>query len=89
MNIDWLAITPQSGKAGTNPISFQLISENDSFEDKAIRVRAVCGNARSEKTIVLIKGIVTEFAITKKRPKRPCLPGVLSVKSCILFFRVG
>lgn len=53
MNIDWLAITPQSGKAGTNPISFQLISENDSFEDKTIRIRAVCGNARSEKTIVL------------------------------------
>lgn len=53
MNIDWLAITPQSGKAGTNPISFQLVSENESFEDKTIRVRAVCGNARSEKTIIL------------------------------------
>lgn len=53
MNIDWLTITPQSGKAGTNPISFQLVSENDSFEDKTIRIRAVCGNAKSEKTIVL------------------------------------
>ena len=69
MNIDWLAITPQSGKAGTNPISFQLISENDSFEDKTIRVRAVCGNARSEKTIVLKGktypiGTVFNFAYT-------------------------
>ena len=53
MNIDWLSITPQSGQAGTNPISFQLVSENESFEDKTIRVRAVCGNARSEKTIIL------------------------------------
>lgn len=69
MNIDWLAITPQSGIAGTNPISFQLISENDSFEDKTIRVRAVCGNARSEKTIVLKGksypvGTVFNFAYT-------------------------
>ena len=69
MNIDWLAITPQSGKAGTNPISFQLISENDSFEDKTIRVRAVCGNAKSEKTIILKGksypvGTVFNFAYT-------------------------
>lgn len=69
MNIDWLSITPQSGQAGTNPISFQLISENDSFEDKTIRVRAVCGNARSEKTIVLKGksypvGTVFNFAYT-------------------------
>lgn len=69
MNIDWLAISPQSGKAGTNPISFQLISENDSFEDKTIRVRAVCGNARSEKTIILKGktypvGTVFNFAYT-------------------------
>lgn len=53
MNIDWLSITPQSGQAGTNPISFQLVSENESFEDKTIRVRAVCGSSRSEKTIIL------------------------------------
>lgn len=69
MNIDWLAISPQSGKAGTNAISFQLISENDSFEDKTIRVRAVCGNAKSEKTIVLKGktypiGTVFNFAYT-------------------------
>lgn len=69
MNIDWLAITPQSGKAGTNPISFQLVSENDSFEDKTIRIRAVCGNAKSEKTIVLKGktypvGTVFNFAYT-------------------------
>jgi len=69
MNIDWLAITPQSGKAGTNPISFQLISENDSFEDKTVRVRAVCGNAKSEKTIILKGksypvGTVFNFAYT-------------------------
>lgn len=86
MNIDWLAITPQSGKAGTNPISFQLISENDSFEDKAIRVRAVCGNARSEKTIVLkgksypigtvfnfaYTGSVQEITLPKGRYKLQC-----------------
>ena len=69
MNIDWLSISPQSGKAGTNPISFQLVSENDSFEDKTIRVRAVCGNARSEKTIILKGktypvGTVFNFAYT-------------------------
>lgn len=69
MNIDWLSITPQSGQAGTNPISFQLVSENESFEDKTIRVRAVCGNARSEKTIVLKGktypiGTVFNFAYT-------------------------
>lgn len=69
MNIDWLAILPQSGKAGTNPISFQLISENDSFEDKTIRIRAICGNAKSEKTIVLKGktypiGTVFNFAYT-------------------------
>lgn len=86
MNIDWLAITPQSGKAGTNPISFQLISENDSFEDKTIRVRAVCGNARSEKTIVLkgktypagtvfnfaYTGSVQEITLPKGRYKLQC-----------------
>lgn len=69
MNIDWLAISPQSGKAGTNPISFQLVSENDSFEDKTIRIRAICGNARSEKTIILKGktypvGTVFDFAYT-------------------------
>lgn len=86
MNIDWLVITPQSGKAGTNPISFQLISENDSFEDKTIRVRAVCGNARSEKTIVLkgksypvgtvfnfaYTGSVQEITLPKGRYKLQC-----------------
>lgn len=86
MNIDWLAITPQSGKAGTNPISFQLISENDSFEDKTIRVRAVCGNARSDKTIVLkgksypvgtvfdfaYSGSVQEITLPKGRYKLQC-----------------
>lgn len=86
MNIDWLAITPQSGIAGTNPISFQLISENDSFEDKTIRVRAVCGNARSEKTIVLkgksypvgtvfnfaYTGSVQEITLPKGRYKLQC-----------------
>ena len=54
MNVDWISITPQSGKAGTAlPISFQLIAENDSFEDKTIRVRAVCGNKSAIKTITL------------------------------------
>lgn len=86
MNIDWLAITPQSGKAGTNPISFQLISENDSFEDKTIRVRAVCGNAKSEKTIILkgksypvgtvfnfaYTGSVQEITLPKGRYKLQC-----------------
>lgn len=86
MNIDWLAITPQSGQAGTNPISFQLISENDSFEDKTIRVRAVCGNARSKKTIVLkgksypvgtvfnfaYTGSVQEITLPKGRYKLQC-----------------
>ena len=69
MNIDWLAISPQSGKSGKNPISFQLISENDSFEDKTIRIRAVCGNAKTEKTIILKGktypvGTVFNFAYT-------------------------
>lgn len=86
MNIDWLAITPQSGKAGTNLISFQLISENDSFEDKTIRVRAVCGNAKSEKTIILkgksypvgtvfnfaYTGSVQEITLPKGRYKLQC-----------------
>lgn len=86
MNIDWLAITPQSGKAGTNPISFQLISENDSFEDKTIRIRAICGNARSEKTIILkgktypigtvfnfaYTGSVQEITLPKGRYKLQC-----------------
>lgn len=86
MNIDWLAITPQSGKAGTNPISFQLISENDSFEDKTIRIRAICGNAKSEKTIVLkgktypigtvfnfaYTGSVQEITLPKGRYKLQC-----------------
>lgn len=53
MNIDWISISPQSGKAGTSPVSFQLIAENDSFTDKTIRVRAVCGNDEAVKTIVL------------------------------------
>ena len=54
MNVDWISITPQSGKAGTAlPISFQLIAENDSFEDKTIKVRAVCGNKSAIKTITL------------------------------------
>lgn len=54
MNVDWISITPQSGKAGTSlPISFQLIAENDSFEDKTIKVRAVCGNKSAIKTITL------------------------------------
>ncbi|WP_277122521.1 glycine rich domain-containing protein [Bacteroides ndongoniae] len=86
MNIDWLAITPQSGQAGTNPISFQLVSENESFEDKTIRIRAVCGNARSEKTIVLkgksypvgtvfnfaYTGSVQEITLPKGRYKLQC-----------------
>ena len=86
MNIDWLAITPQSGKAGTNPISFQLISENDSFEDKTIRIRAICGNSKSEKTIVLkgktypigtvfnfaYTGSVQEITLPKGRYKLQC-----------------
>ena len=86
MNIDWLAILPQSGKAGTNPIRFQLISENDSFEDKTIRIRAICGNAKSEKTIVLkgktypigtvfnfaYTGSVQEITLPKGRYKLQC-----------------
>lgn len=86
MNIDWLSISPQSGKAGTNPVSFQLISENDSFEDKTIRIRAICGNAKSEKTIVLkgktypvgtvfnfaYTGSVQEITLPKGRYKLQC-----------------
>lgn len=53
MNVDWISITPQSGKGGTNPINFQLIAENDSFTDNTIRVKAVCGNKKAVKTIVL------------------------------------
>ncbi len=55
MNIDWLALTPQSGGAGINqPVGFQLIKTNDSFEDKTIRVRAVCGDTSAIKTITLM-----------------------------------
>ena len=53
MNIDWISITPQSGAAGTSPVSFQLIAENDGFEDKTIKVRAVCGDKEAVKTLVL------------------------------------
>ena len=53
MDIDWISITPQSGAAGTSPVSFQLIAENDGFEDKTIKVRAVCGDKEAVKTLVL------------------------------------
>lgn len=54
MNIDWLALTPQSGGAGINqPVGFQLIKVNDSFENKTIKVRAVCGGESAIKTITL------------------------------------
>ncbi len=54
MNIDWLALTPQSGGAGINKsIGFQLIKKNDGFDDKTIKVRAVCGDKAAIKTITL------------------------------------
>jgi hypothetical protein len=54
MNLDWLALTPQSGGAGINqPIGFQLIKKNDGFDDKTIKVRAVCGDKAAIKTITL------------------------------------
>ena len=54
MNIDWIALSPQSGTAGENiPVGFQLIAENDTFADKTIRVRSVCGNKSALKTIIL------------------------------------
>ena len=53
MDIDWISISPQNGAAGQNPVAFQLIAENETFEDKRLTVRAVCGDKYKDLTLVL------------------------------------
>ena len=53
MDIDWISISPQNGAAGQNPVAFQLVAENETFEDKQLTVRAVCGDKYKDLTLVL------------------------------------
>ena len=53
MDIDWISISPQNGAAGQNPVAFQLVAENETFEDKRLTVRAVCGDKYKDLTLVL------------------------------------
>lgn len=47
MESDWLKIEPQNGQEGTTEIRVSILSVNEGI-DREKRVRAVCGDAKTE-----------------------------------------